>query len=410
MSEVFFSVSTIIGYEYLGSDSSSVYVIYNIVMFGIAVAFFIVDSVKNNLIFNKSSIIVLCIPAITTLIFLLEKLMNSIDEIGMTRYFYFILWPFSSMLMGIYISKKNRYKDLLRSLDLIIIIFTISSIKILQLVYMTGTRVSIGGATYQYAGYIISLALGLNLYFMIYGETISRYSFTKTKLYKYISIIMLLIQFITVLLTGARGPMILSIIYVLLAIQNSLKVKKRFFKFIWGTVCMLIIFSFVWPSLIEMPRFQNSIARIFSYISVDGIDLSQTSGRDIIYGRAIEKILQSPLVGYGLFGAYTVFGGYAHNIIFDILLQGGICFLGIPITFFIIILRKLYKIIKWNYEYVFLIFLAMQPIIMLLFSGTYLNNSLFWFLISFILSCDFKDTKLESKSEQSYLSKSSSII
>lgn len=140
--------------------------------------------------------------------------------------------------------------------------------------------------------------------------------------------------------------------------------------------------------------------RLFSYISADGIDLTQTSNRDAFYNHALLYIKESLFFGYGPFSYVKKTGDfYSHNIFLDILLHGGIVYLSIWIIIFIRFFMKLKLILKNNTNEIILLIPILSSFILLMFSGTYLEESLFWFSISYVFNYKiFKNTTIVSNS------------
>ena len=46
----------------------------------------------------------------------------------------------------------------------------------------------------------------------------------------------------------------------------------------------------------------TNTSRVFSYFSNGGIDMSQTSGRDVVFSKSFEMAMERPVMGYGVFG------------------------------------------------------------------------------------------------------------
>lgn len=384
--ELFFSVATIIGYEYTGIDFSKTYVIYNIIFFTLALSIFIYDLDKNNYILYMNQLLLLTIPIIVTFAFLCEYLFGIVGENVISQYIYFILWPTTSILMGIYVSKNNRLRYFVKYLDIICLIFSFATINIIITAFTENTTVSIGGTTYQYAGYVIAIAFGINLYLLNFGYNYERFKFTKTKLYKLISLSFLILQIIGVIVSGARGPMILIIVYTITIFATIFFNPKQLLKFLIIILSIIFILSMFWSHFLQIPIFRRSLDRAFSYITDQGIDLSKTSGRDILYSTAIKYIAQKPLLGYGLFGMWKKMGFYPHNLFLEVLLQGGILYLFVFLILIYLSYNKFRSLVKLNNEIIIIGILSLYPLVQLLFSGSYLTNSMFWFCFSFIWS------------------------
>ena len=161
---------------------------------------------------------------------------------------------------------------------------------------------------------------------------------------------------------------------------------------------IVLLFFLVFSNvLIDNSLFENSIDRIVSFISpAGGINWEATSQRNIVYLEAIAMIFKRPLIGYGFWGYLnTAFGikwGYPHNFFLEALLQGGIIYFLFSLILLIICIYKIKKIIAFNPNYEFLSILAIYPVINLMMSGTYVTNSLFWFVLTILLSKDNKKT------------------
>ena len=114
-------------------------------------------------------------------------------------------------------------------------------------------------------------------------------------------------------------------------------------------------------------------------------------GRTNIRETLIAGITESPFIGYGLWGDRFVtlnYGhgkaSYAHNIILEIITQFGVI-LGIflIIALLWLIIKKIYYN---NRSYYFVILLCVIPsgLIKLFFSGSYLNEPYFFFLMGLL--------------------------
>src|SRR5690606_30091320 len=106
-----------------------------------------------------------------------------------------------------------------------------------------------------------------------------------------------------------------------------LKSSSSMLKIIFSSIFIITLLVIFWPKLMEYPEFEKSFSRVFSYISSEGIEWDSTSGRNDLYEKAIEYISKSPIIGYGVFGMFSEFGFYPHNLILEVLLQGGLVYL-----------------------------------------------------------------------------------
>jgi O-antigen ligase len=87
--------------------------------------------------------------------------------------------------------------------------------------------------------------------------------------------------------------------------------------------------------------------------------------------------------------------GYPHNLILEILLSGGLIYLGITVFFVAIFVKKiLFFAIKND---VLFIYIILYPIIQLMFSGTYLVTTEFWIIVTYSIIHFFRSKKLGGK-------------
>ncbi|PWL55887.1 MAG: hypothetical protein DBY38_00165 [Clostridium cadaveris] len=383
---MFFSICSIIGYSYGGSDSSSIYKIYMFLIFIFSLIFFLYQLVVKKIIKTKGQVLVLIIPFIVTLIFLVNEIL-AINNYNTTKYFmYFIIFSVPAIFMGIYVAQSNKISSVSKNMELVMLIFTvavmITTIKSLS----SGERFnSIGGETYQFASYLAAFSFGINIYYLVYGTNHERFRFTSTKIYKLCCYVLLMFQLCGVFIAGGRGGFVLIIAYLIYIALSLLDKKhsKRIIKYIFIVGIFLLVISILFPYLLNIESFNNSFNRVFSYISTDGVDWSGTN-RDLVYAEAIYYIKQKPLLGYGLFNWAS--DNYPHNFILEILLNGGILYLFFWIFVLINLVTKLSKIIKYDSETRIIKIIFLYPLLMLMFSGTYTINTIFWFCISFIFA------------------------
>ena len=112
--------------------------------------------------------------------------------------------------------------------------------------------------------------------------------------------------------------------------------------------------------------------------------------RKDIYTLSQQLISDSPIVGYGVWRAYkitfTAFSGYSHNIVLDVLLQGGFFGLCLFVYVMLKVVKGIYVILRIDPSKTLILPIASLAFTQLLFSGTWLNSSLFWFFVTFILA------------------------
>ena len=392
--EIFFVVSAAFKYTYLGQDSSLTYVVYNLALFILANIYFVNDLRCNRFKISIRNLYLLIMVLIIAIIFLIEYLLGHVSDVIFERFQFFVLWSFPSILMGIYLSKKERYRDIIYFFDIFLIFSNIALINTLINSISNNTIVSIGGANYQQAGYIFAFSFGINLFLIIFGKNFKRFRYSSTNWYSNASKIFLILQIIGVIISGARGAMVLIIVYSIFISIKLIRHPSSLIKLFVIISSVIIVIYLNWPKLIKIPIIAKSWGRVFAYITRDGINWAGTSGRDILYGDAIILIKQSPLFGHGFFGYWDKLGFSPHNIILEVLLQGGIIYLMFFLLAMIFLVRKVYKLGKKDTYYEAYSILLIYPLVMLMFSGSYIYNNVLWFIFSMSVSTIFKDTKI----------------
>lgn len=387
---VFFSISSIIGYEFMGSSQSKVYIIYAITIASMNIFLLIKGMFKKEIRFFRRDFLLLSVPLIFIFIFLTTGLINGTFNVYATKFMgYFLLWGLPSILIGFYVRKKGILPIMVKWIEIIMLVFSMSIITSNIIPYLRGfSSVSIGGATYQSASYISAFAFGLNLYFLFFGKNHERFFFTKKKGYKAILIVLLFVQIIGIFLTGGRGGIVLAIVYAIALTYEVLIISdgKTKLKFLLVFLLFSIGLLLIMPGMMKNNIFSERFYRVFEFISLDqGINWKGTSNRDLVFKNAIELINKRKFFGYGLFGFWDV-SGYPHNIVLEILLNGGVLYLSLVIIILIKFLKNLYFAVKYDPRIKIIAFISLYPLVYLFLSGTYMSMQEFWFVFGFVLT------------------------
>ena len=159
--------------------------------------------------------------------------------------------------------------------------------------------------------------------------------------------ILLLFAFMFMLLLAAKGP----ILFLFLSIMAMYWKQIKFFKlktFIIGlsSVVLFIGISFATGSSI----FGNLIGRLMFFS--EGIEADQSSlGRLVLFGKALELIAESPILGVGIGGFSKAIGGEdgrlsPHNIFLELWVEVGILPLIVLFALIVFLTVKYRKLLK----------------------------------------------------------------
>jgi len=307
--------------------------------------------------------------------FLINGLMNvwEVDDL----LHQFIILGFTGVMVERIIYTFRLNYEIIKITPLLSVVMFVGVLMSLINFTLTGAH-GMGGASYQSASYFSALVFGLLLWNITQSDT-----YVKITFYFMLS----LVASINVLVNGGRGGILLilvfSTVFIYLIANKSCK-KKHTGSFVF--ISTIIFFSLV-GLVIDLDGVMNGLLRFLEFIIThDGefrLDLhSGSSSRDVVYSKAIEKITNNPLIGYGFF-SYKTFSIQGHNFAIDIFLQFGII---AGVLFTIVTIFVFYKSINLNNNINILIsFIAMYSMVYLTFSGWYLKDPIFWFLLSMIM-------------------------
>lgn len=129
---------------------------------------------------------------------------------------------------------------------------------------------------------------------------------------------------------GTRGPIVIIFAFLVMKVFLDPTVKK--WVKITAIICLAlagVIFSFgtLLVSALESLRgVFKSIGlstRILDF-TINGTLISNTTGRDELFVRAIQLISKRPLFGYGVYGEWQFLNWNAHNIYLEVLIHFGV--------------------------------------------------------------------------------------
>lgn len=195
---------------------------------------------------------------------------------------------------------------------------------------------------------------------------------------------------------GTRGPVVCAIMFIafyLLFIRHS-----KYQKTMRVVIIAISIFaiSFLEQFMLFMQVFTYQIGmstRIFDKY-FEG-DLAQSSGRDYIRETIIRELsTDNSLFGHGILGSYKYVGTYPHNIVLDFLFSYGWVFgtlLLILILFFIV--KMIYACRNDETLLVFGVLLVISSILKMCFSGTYIDDTIFFFLLGYCIQYGWRNKK-----------------
>lgn len=378
---VFFSCITAFNIEYLSSSDSPMYIYYHIVMGCLIFFFFLKNLFLQKKYITKKLLYLFVLLIFFSFVFFLDR---PSSKFGHSLLFIFYSESFFAILIAYDLARNKTLPFLAKWIELIMVFISlILFLNIPKLI--AGTAIGMG-SSHQSLAYTSAFMFSLNLFFILFGKNFKRFALFRSNKFRVFSFFLLVIQLISCFVSGGRGGgllLIISTVYLLYLSMNLRRFKNTFLKFLLLAIGGCILYVFLPDSIHTLVN--NGTSRTFSYLTEKGIDMSQTSNRDVVYNRTISAISDRPILGYGIFKYTDVFGIHPHNFFLEILLQGGFSLLIFMCLFLFSLFTKLGKIMKLSIEYYLLIPFILYWSTMLLFSGTYMLTPLFWFVVVYVL-------------------------
>lgn len=376
VSILFFCITAILGITYDGTGT--LYRNVCILTFAICMTTFFICSHARLDIRSFFSIIVLLVYFIAGVLsgYVFDK-----------SFLCFTAFSIPASCVGLHYGHRGSIIRLVKWLDVICVLLSVS-----LFLFVGNLRWAIvnGDADYsQNLSYFASLAFLIDLFMLIRGSDYDRFRLFETKVMRAISIIMLVFYPLIVFLSGGRGGFVVIIIGII-AFLFSYKGRRRITMFAglgFVLISFIIVFYFV-SSTDSFSVFQQNSGRVFSYIDQGGINMAETSGRDVVYRESWDLFLSKPIDGYGLFTykshLYSV--TYPHNLLLEFLLQGGLL-LALPLLLLLFVFFSKYvSIYRVNPSVIMVLPFIVYSFTKLMFSGSYMEEPFFWFSLMFVFN------------------------
>ena len=247
---------------------------------------------------------------------------------------------------------------------------------IVGLTYARGAMMMIdddSGLGYQSISYFMAYCYAYSAYYVFFSPQKGK------RMHKLFKIIMLPDMFFCALIclvSGGRGAFVF-IVFITLYIIWTLKsvFKRNFFNFIVIVISLGILFLWV-ASYFDIWN-SRGMQRVSETLYYD-------EERIVLYKKAADAFLQSPLIGQGLGSVWFTVGYYSHNILMDMLAETGI----VGAIFFVFVLLRtfltLYKNIRYNSIFILFTIIFLGALIKNSFSGYYLGAYKLFMFCSFV--------------------------
>lgn len=383
---LFFAIMSILGIVYRGSEESNSYILFCGLSSVIAMILVVAAELRNK---RKRSTFMYFLPLLFYMIeyFRTAGIYSDVPYLNRNT-LVFLCFSIPAIFVGTHLANTDSFKESRKWFQ--VFMFVISIGLFFSFPKLRSSEiVSLSGSSYQAYSYMAAYCFGVNFYGLLEKELFQFKRFSII-LVKAIRVFLLVLQIMSVFLGGGRGAVVLLVVsfVVLLGFKGTSFIKIAGYLVII-TVVLLLGLRSMDSTLSDI--LGRGLERSFSYINNGIVDINET-GRELVYEEAIKSIQRRPVFGYGLLGYLVpenyVFAYSPHNFFLEVLLQGGILYLLFVLSILVYLARKLFRIIRLDSDFSFLIPLALYPMISLQFSGDYLTTPMFWFCVSFIIAFD----------------------
>ncbi|MBR6648909.1 MAG: hypothetical protein IKL29_05995, partial [Bacteroidaceae bacterium] len=282
---IFISLTVILGYT--GDGISSLYAPIVMLFSLISIAFITIYELFNKNKKAKGSKMLYFFPLLFVFFYIIDSITTpySNQASSLSQFLSSVSYATSGIYIATFSYRYSKIDSLLKSFNIIMIIITVAiALAIPETIFLN--VVSFGTGSYQTLAYFSAFSYGINLYGILSKNKALKYKFQETTIYKSLSIVMLFIQITGVFISGGRGGAVLLFIntFVLFYILSRHNIKKVLMFILFFVPATYIVFSYASPQLVSM--IESRSERTFSYVGDEGLDLSETSGRDIVYSAA----------------------------------------------------------------------------------------------------------------------------
>lgn len=186
-------------------------------------------------------------------------------------------------------------------------------------------------------------------------------------------------------LYGSRGAF-LSILFFALGVLELMKGKRYLYKIIYFSA-LLIMLLMLFGNFQKILDGETGMYAIDKFVQLADSKGDVSNGRFALYETAVYSILNNPIWGIGI-GNYKQYGlhDYPHNLILQILVEGGLIYL---IAFLVVFVKSITLLFSSKYSVetkLLILYLLSIGFVGLQFSGYYWNKQFFWLLIGFSIS------------------------
>lgn len=360
-----------------------------------SIASFLVSIFKNHRLRATEALSILFIIYALVNVAIVSMVHSSIDETAKDTFIEMTVKTVPAILLAIVASRKNILHKMLEVLDTFVLVMSIGYIRpFVGMIFSGITRSGLFttyGVDYQTISYYASYWFCLDLFMIFVGCKYLQNGLRRSVGFQVVRIVCAVLLFITSLSTGGRGGFILIIVDILFWFVLYM-IRRKQYKQLVASVALLIIGYFVVENIIgRNVSLQLGFARVFEFVGPEGLNWSGTSGRDVIYQKVINIIKQSPIIGYGITGGNYHGVKSCHNWFLEMMVEGGILYLGFWIFLLVVFARKMIKAVRQDESYLLIWTIFITDFIGLMFSFISWRCTAVWFAVFYMLNVSLEN-------------------
>lgn len=233
------------------------------------------------------------------------------------------------------------------------------------------------GFLYQNISYYSAYALGITVYLLYENKDNN-----KTKTVGVLSVLLIMVQLFTCIMSGGRGGAILAVVLLMYGVI-SIYGMRRSYKIVLPVTILLLAAIFLFPNIVSVlgvnTRGLNRAINMFNRN-----DLS-THGRIVLIQNAMSAFENKPFFGNGVGSVFYLMGNYSHNMFVDILTETGVIGLGMVILVLVNYAKKMKTLFYRGSIFRFLQIVFICGITLNLFSGYVWVNQHVWLPVAIVM-------------------------
>lgn len=386
---VFFSFSALLGLRYSREDGAGLgYKAYMIFLLLLGVSVY-----ARNLINRRTFFLQELFPLVCLFIYIISGLLEGFSDDPV--YLQMVCFSLPATCIALNMNGDKELAGVMRWLDAMLPLFSLSFLFMVVNIYLSRQE---GTGWYdQNASYMIAFCFLIDIYLLRYSDMFDEFPFLNKKWYKVFKFLLLPYFVVMAFFAGGRGAFITILVGLLFNADLLKKFNPRLlYKILAISTVILVLVGYSLAKLDSdyWDLLTNNFDRIFQLVNADVDASTATSGRDEIYQEAFGLFCESPVYGYGLF-SYMKLIMHPHNIVLEILLQGGLILLTVFCIIFLQALGKFRKIKRIDDSQILLTPFVIYPFTQLLFSASYTFVPLFWFSLSYVYNYRFDRVPVE---------------